>query len=219
MKVSVVIPTMNEEAAIEEVIKEIPKGYEVVVVDNSTDRTAEIAKMCGARVVKQKSKGKGRAMVLGAEKAHGEIVVFTDGDGTYPVEKIPEIVRPIVMGKADAVDGVRRFGKSMKTINKAGNHLLSFVASVLYGRTSDLLTGMRAMKREDFLGLGLKSTGFEIETEIHVRSHKAGLKTVEIPIDYKPRIGETKLNRTRDGARIMKLLITSIFNRSGSHDR
>jgi glycosyltransferase involved in cell wall biosynthesis len=210
MKVSVIVPTMDEENAIEGVIKEIPKGYEIVVVDNSTDRTAEISKRCGARVIKQKDRGKGRAMVLGAEKARGDIIVFIDGDGTYPAEKIPDLVEPIIAGRADAVNGVRIYGGSMKLANKFGNRFLSLVARLLYGRTGDLLTGMRAMKRKEFLKLGLKSAGFEVETEIHIRSSKAGLRTVEIPIEYKLRIGDTKLNRMRDGMRILRLLFGSI---------
>jgi glycosyltransferase involved in cell wall biosynthesis len=202
---------MNEEEGIEEVIKSIPRDYEILVVDNSTDKTAQIAKKAGARVVKQKDKGKGRAMVLGAQEAKGDIIVFIDGDGTYPEEDIPKFVKPIVDGEADAVDGIRQYGDIMKGSNKIGNRVLSFIASVLYGHTSDLLTGMRSMRRKDFLNLGLKSIGFEIETEIHIRSHKKRLKTVEVPISYKLRLGETKLNRVRDGSRILKLLLKSVF--------
>lgn len=213
MKVSVIIPTMNEESAIKDVISAVPHGYEVVVVDKSTDRTPEIAKKAGAKVVKQTDRGKGRAMVLGAEKAGGDIVVFVDGDGTYPMDAIPEVVRPIIDGRADAVNCPRRFGRSMRMVNKAGNRLLSFIASVLYGKTTDLLTGMRAMKRGAFLGLKLKSTGFEVETEMFVRSQRKGLKTVEVPISYKTRLGKTKLNRARDGLRILKVLLSSPFMR------
>ena len=202
---------MNEEAGIKDVIDDIPKGYEILVVDNSTDNTPKIAKKAGARIVKQKDKGKGRAMILGAEEARGDIIVFIDGDGTYPEEDIPKFVKPIIDGKADAVDGIRQYGEIMKGSNKIGNRVLSFIASVLYGRTSDLLTGMRSMKRKEFLNLGLKSIGFEIETEIHIRSHKKKLRTVEVPISYQIRLGETKLNRVRDGAKILKLLLKSVF--------
>lgn len=201
---------MDEEKGIAQVIKRIPKGYEILVIDKSKDRTPEIAKSLGARVVKQKDKGKGRAMILGAEKADGDIIVFIDGDNTYPPEKIPSMVSLIRKGDADAVNAVRNF-KNMKRSHIVGNNILSLFASVLYERTHDLLTGLRALRKDDFLSLGLKSVGFEIETEIFVRSHKKGLKTSEIPIEYHERLGEAKLNSVKDGWRIMKMLIRNLF--------
>jgi glycosyltransferase involved in cell wall biosynthesis len=209
-KVSVIIATMNEEDAISKVIKRIPKSYEIVVVDKSKDNTPEIARSLGANVIIQKDKGKGRAMILGAEKASGDIIVFIDGDNTYPPEKIPDMVKLIEQGKADAVNAVRNF-KNMKRSHVIGNKILSLVASSLHSKTSDLLTGMRAMRRSNFLDLGLKSVGFEIETEIFVRSSKKKLKTAEIPIEYHERIGEAKLNSVRDGWKILKMLLKNVF--------
>lgn len=209
--VSVIIATMNEEKAISEVIKRIPKEYEIVVVDKSTDKTPDIARSSGAHlVIKQKDKGKGRAMILGAKKAKGDIVVFVDGDNTYPPEDIPKMVKIIESGKADAVNAIRNF-KNMKSSHVWGNKILSLIASVLFERTHDLLTGMRAMKKNKFLDLGLESVGFEIETEIFVRSHAKGLKTFEIPIEYHERLGEAKLNSVKDGWKIFKMLIRNIF--------
>ena len=138
---------MNEEKAIAKVIKKIPKNYEILVVDKSSDRTPAIAKSLGARVIKQKNRGKGRAMILGAKEAKGDIIVFIDGDDTYPPKDIPKMVSLIQKGEADAVNAVRNM-KNMKRSHVLGNKVLSLIASVLYSRTHDLLTGMRAMKRE-----------------------------------------------------------------------
>jgi glycosyltransferase involved in cell wall biosynthesis len=217
LDVSVIIATMNEEKGISKVIEGIrkshelvafPNGYEILVIDKSVDRTAEIARSLGARVIIQKGRGKGKAMLIGARKALGSILVFIDGDNTYPANQIPKMVSIIQRGEADVVNAVRNFGK-MKRTHVIGNTAFSLLASVLYGRTHDLLTGMRAIKRFDFLGLGLKSIGFEIETEMFIRSCKNGLKSVEIPIDYHERLGQTKLNGIEDGWRIFKMLITN----------
>ena len=120
------------------------------------------------------------------------------------------MVSMIKEGEADAVNAVRDLN-NMKRSHVWGNRLLSLIASVLFERTHDLLTGMRAMKRDKFLNLGLESVGFEIETEIMVRSHKKRLKTVEIPIKYYERLGQAKLNSVKDGVRILKMMIKNVF--------
>lgn len=215
MKTTVIIPTKNEEESIEQVIKGISKKYEVLIVDSSTDKTAEIARKAGARVITEKKSGKGNAMVAGVKAAKGDIVVFIDGDGTYPANKIPEMVELIKNGAADVVTGSRIAGKiiDMTFMHKLGNRIFSLVASILYGKTTDLLTGLRAIKKLDFKKMNIQSTGFEIETELFIKSSKLGLKMKEIPITYTERIGDTKLSGLKDGYRILKKLISEKFKK------
>jgi glycosyltransferase involved in cell wall biosynthesis len=213
MKGTIIIPTRNEAEGIEGVIRSMPKGYEVLVVDKSEDNTAGIAKRAGARVVLQKDRGKGNAMKLGAREAKGDIIVFIDGDGTYPANRIDEMVDMVASGKCDVVNGSRLILHSMKRSHMFGNRMLSLIASLLYGHTDDLLTGMRAMKRKTYLDLGIKATGFEVETEIHIRTMKNKLKVKEIAIDYHERVGEAKLNSIKDGWRILKTMFRYLLSR------
>ena len=206
-KVSVVICTMNEESVIGKLLKEIPKGYEKIVVDKSKDKTVEIAKKAGAKVIKQRSKGKGNAMKMGVRIAKGDIIAFIDGDGTNPPKEIPKLVSLILNDKADMVIGVRIPKKgAMKLLHKFGNWVFSKMASIFYYPTKDLLSGMRVIKKTDFLNLGLESKGFEIETEIFIKSYKKGLRIREIPTSYNIRYGDSKLNAIREGLKVLKTI-------------
>jgi dolichol-phosphate mannosyltransferase len=213
IKVTLIIPTKNEAEGIAKVISEIPKGYEVLVVDKSNDNTPGIASRLGAKVIKQVGEGKGNAMRLGAELAKGKILVFLDGDATYPAKEIPRIVKPILVEKADLVLGSRFKGKihEMKPTHKIMNQFFSLIASILYRRTSDMLTGMRAIKKDCWKKLNLQAKGFEIETEIFIKACKQGLRIREVPIDYFPRLGKAKLSSLKDGYKILKTLIKGLF--------
>lgn len=213
MKTTIIIPTRNEEKGIGNVIDEIRtlrKNYEILVVDKSEDNTSKIAKKHGARVIIQKDKGKGNAMKLGVKKAKGDIVVFIDGDGTYPVKYIPEMIK--LMKKYDFVRGSRfKYLKNSGWSHLIGNTLFSLIATLLHGKTSDLLTGLYCLRKKDFEKMNLKSHGFEIETEIFIKSQKMKLKTKEIFIEYKERVGQAKLNTLKDGFRILKTLVKGIY--------
>lgn len=215
MEATIIIPTKNEEKAIARVINSIPKKFEVLVVDNSDDKTAEVAKKAGARVMKYEIPGKGSAMVAGIDAAKGSIVAFIDGDGTYPVEKLEELIDIVGKGEADIAVGSRFTGRieDMTFSHKIGNKIFSLIASLLYGKTTDLLTGMRAMKKSDFKKMQIKSRGFAVETEMFIKSKKLGLKTKEVPIIYTERIGDTKLSGFRDGLKILKTLIKWKFKK------
>ncbi len=217
--ITVVLPTMNEEKAIGPTIEAIKrcglKNYEILVVDKSKDKTPAIAKKLGARVVRQNNKGKGNAMILGAKKAKGDILIFIDADQTYDIKRIPDLVKPILKEGYDMVVGTRKLipGKNIPLLNFVGDKLLTILASLLYGRTKDLLTGFRAIKKSSFLDLDLKSEGFEIETEIFAKSHKKKLKIKEIETDYTRRAGESKLNPIKDGTRITKALFKFLWEK------
>jgi dolichol-phosphate mannosyltransferase len=181
-----------------------------MVVDKSTDNTPIICKKLGVRLIKQKNRGKGNAMKLGAKMAKSDVIVFIDGDDTYPTKVIPEMVE-IVREKNCVVNAVRIKKWESKFSHMIVNRIISLFASLLYSKTKDLLTGLRAMKKEDFERLKLKSSGFEIETEMHIKISKLKMKTFEIPIKYKERIGEKKFLIIRDTIKIITLLITSKF--------
>lgn len=210
MRVSVVIPTYREEGRVGKVVEEVKRvlsGAEVLVVDGgSEDRTVEEARSAGARVV-EVGRGKGLAMRVGAERAKGEILLFLDGDGSYPPASLPSLLSPLLSGEADMVRGSRFLGlSSFSPLRRLGNLLFSKLASLLYHPTSDLLTGMFAVRREGLLALGLRSRGFEVETELFVKAVRRGMRMREVPVSYREERG-SKLSPLRDGMRILFTLV------------
>ncbi len=210
MRVSVIIPTYREEGKIGGVVEGVKRalpGAEVLVVNGgSEDRTVEEARSHGARVLRV-GRGKGRAVRAGAERARGEILLFLDGDGSYPPAFLPSLLPPLLSGEADLVRGSRFLApSSFSPLRRLGNLLLSKLASLLYSPTSDLLTGMFAVRRKDLLALGLRSRGFEVETELFVRAVRRGMRMREVPVPYREERG-SKLSPLRDGARILLTLL------------
>lgn len=193
IKLSIIIPTLNEEEGIAKVICSIPenvmKQSETIVVDFSTDYTPIIAKRLRARVLRGKAKGKGRQMREAVKESRGEILIFLDGDGTDPPEYIPKLVKKLEDG-ADLVFGCRSM-KNFKTDDKALRNLFKvygfFMTSLFHlidlKIDGDPLAGFRAIRRKDWDRLDLKSNGFEIETEMNIKAVKKGfvIKGVAIP--------------------------------------
>ena len=210
MRISVIIPTYREEGKIGGVVEGVKRalpGAEVLVVNGgSEDRTVEEARSSGARVLRV-GRGKGLAVRAGAERARGEILLFLDGDGSYPPAFLPSLLLPLLSGEADLVRGSRFLGSSsFSPLRRLGNLLFSKLASLLYSPTSDLLTGMFAVRRKDLLALGLRSRGFEVETELFVRAVRRGMRMREVPVPYREERG-SKLSPLRDGARILLTLL------------
>lgn len=217
---TVLLPALNEEDGIGEVIDSIPvqaiadAGYSttILVVDgHSTDRTIEIAREKGAEVVFQKGRGKGFAVRSGLESLSSDCLVMMDADRTYPCDVIPTFLDLLENG-ADIVMGSRLLGHvedgSMSDLNRAGNRILSFMASRLYNRvTTDVCTGMWGFTREAVMSLRLNSSGFEIEAELFAQAAKGNLSVYEVPINYSKRKGAAKLGSLRCGLNIgLKLL-------------
>jgi hypothetical protein len=214
LKTTIIIPAKNEADNIAKVIEGVKKysffNAEIIVVDNeSRDRTSELSKEQGATVYQANISGKGEAMKIGAKKANGEILIFIDGDDSYPAESIPKLIEPILKEEKDIVYGSRFLGnlsREMGFFRKLGNKLFSLIARSIYRtKTTDLLTGFFAVKKEKFLELKLESKGFEIETEIFIKAHKLNLRRTEIPIKYFKKSG-SKLNPLIDGFKILKTL-------------
>jgi len=194
---TVIIPTRNEEKSIGRVLRKLKKlngNYEVIVVDKSTDSTPIICKKFGVKLIRQRNSGKGNAIKLGAKLAKSNFLVFIDGDDTYPVAMIPKMVEIL---------------KKENRIMICGSRLIIF--SILYSKTTDLLTGLRAIRKKDFLSMRLQSHGFEIETEMHIKAVRMNFRIVEIPITYKKRIGKKKYSLVNDTIKIVKLLLLSLF--------
>lgn len=214
MKVSVVIPTLNEEESIGEVIDSIPKKFadvEILIVDgDSKDRTVEIAKSKGAKVITEPRRGYGRAYKTGFEKAEGDIIVTLDGDTTYPAEDIPRLVEMLEKEKLDFISCDRLTTLEngvMSRKHRFGNWLLSFTTNLLFGmRIKDSQTGMWVFRKEVLKKLKLTSDGMPFSEEIKIEANRKGLRFKEVPVKYRLRKGEVKLSTWGDGWRNLKFL-------------
>ncbi len=207
MKISAVIPTINEEETIGMVIDGLRKikDVEVIVVDtDSTDNTKKIASEKGARVINQPERGYGRAYKTGLREVTGDIVVCLDGDGTYP----PEIVEPLVkILEIDEVDFIScdrmslRTSVNYTTLHYVGNSVLNKTISVLFKvRMNDSQSGMWVFKKSLYDTMGPLSDGMSFSQDIKIEAVRKG-KFMEIPVKYGVRITKPKLNTWRDGFR------------------
>lgn len=196
--VSVIIAALNEEEAIANVIRAVPNDVanEIVVVDNgSKDRTAEVARTAGARVVHEKIPGYGRAFRAGlrAISPECEIVVFLDGDGSDCPEMMDRLVEPITNGTADFVIGSRtrgtREGGSMNFHQVIAGYMVGFVLHLLYGVRSTDMGPFRAIRRDTLDSLGLREETYGWPLEMQMRAAQAGVRTLEVPVDYRRRAG------------------------------
>jgi glycosyltransferase involved in cell wall biosynthesis len=217
MKLSVVMATLNEEGAIGKVIDDIKKNsqgheLEIVVVDSSPDRTAEIAQSKGAVVIKQPKSGHGKALRAAILAASGDIIMTTDCDDTYPMDYIPKFLELIGQG-CDVVAGNRmnKMNRAMPLSNRIANTAFALIVRVLYGiRTNDVSTGMFAIKREVVHGVPWE-TNYSFPAELIIRSNLAGYKFKQIDIPYRERIGEVTLNKWRSGKSYLRCFFNYRF--------
>lgn len=191
---------MNERKGLERVFSSMPPCIdEVIIIDyKSTDGTPEFAKSKGARVIHEDSKGYGVAYKKGFEMATGEIIVTGDGDGTYPIHAVPELVAYLLDSGSDFVSGCRfplKDQRSMRIRNFVGNMIITSIAVVLFGhKVTDLLSGMWVFKREVLKHLKLVSKGWNFSEEITIEAiHRPEVRFGEYYIDYFEREGQTKL--------------------------
>src|SRR6266850_585029 len=202
LTISVVIPCYNEEDGIREALGRMPKAVdEFVVVDNNcTDRTAEVATSLGARVVAEKTPGYGAAYKAGMRAATSDLIVTLDGDGTYPPEEIPRLVDQLVDPEA------------MHLTNRLGNGVLTVAAALLFFKPiRDSQSGMWVFRRRALEKLRLTSDGMAFSEEIKLEALLRGLKFGESHIPYGARIGEVKLQKWRDGWRNLSFLVRKRF--------
>jgi dolichol-phosphate mannosyltransferase len=198
-KVSIIIPTLNEECGIVETLKQVNKldiAKEVLVVDGlSTDNTVRNAKQYGAKVIAEKRKGKGIAMATGVKNAKSNMICFLDGDGTYPPRFIPKMLE--LIENCDVVVASRLLKKegvydSINTFVHYRFFPFIFRKYLKKFKTSEPITGMRLMRKETWNKLHLRSHDFLIETEMEVKMAKNKMRVIEIPIPCIRRIGRSK---------------------------
>jgi hypothetical protein len=217
--VSVVIPCLNEEGNIEkcvtralEVLEEHEIRGEVVVADNaSDDRSAELAAAAGARVIHEPRRGYGSAYLAGFGAARGRYIVMADADLTYDFGDIPRFVERLDQGAelvmGDRMDSIQP--GAMPWLHRyVGNPVLTGILNAFF-RTgvSDAHCGMRALRRDVLPRLDLRTTGMEFASEMVIRASKEQLDIEELPIEYHPRGGESKLSSFRDGWRHLRFLL------------
>jgi glycosyltransferase involved in cell wall biosynthesis len=214
---------LNEEKGIKKVVSHMPEYVDkVVVVDNnSTDHTADVAESLGALVLHEEHRGKGNAIkhFIRWLKEHQKFdyVVMLDGDYTYnPAEK-HKVLEPLVKDEADVVMGSRLAGNlkenAMPRVNWFGNKLLTFAAQTLYWNfsMSDLCTGYWAFRAECMRNLHINANSFDLEADMYSRARKKGYRVVSVPITYGARVGNEKL-RVGHAFGILKKLIVNRFS-------
>src|SRR2546429_1605593 len=206
LSITVIIPCLNEEQGIEKVLRAMPDFVdEVVVVDNnSTDRTSEVAASLGAKVVREEVRGYGRAYKRGFTCATSDLIVTLDGDHSYPVDAISYLLEAFLHLRVDFLNASRfpvRDARAMSLKHKLGNLALSLATSVLYFRwVRDSQSGMWVFRRSILEHMQLKSDGMAFSEEIKIEALKSRhVRFREISIQYSSRLGETKLNLWRDG--------------------
>jgi dolichol-phosphate hexosyltransferase len=216
--VQVIIAALNEEEGIGRTITEVQKHLDaprILVVDGrSYDRTVEIAKNLGADIAFQDGIGKGDAIAKAIQKSDLSVgyVVITDGDYTYPAEYLPEMIRILDENPDVGMVCGNRFNgevdpQALRSIFYVGNKLLAFSHSKLNGvGLKDPLTGLRVIRAEILRDWSVKSSGFDIEVEMNRLIERRGFKTVEIPIQYRKRLGEKKL-KAKHGLSILKRIV------------
>jgi dolichol-phosphate mannosyltransferase len=198
-------------AEMKDTLGEIP----ILVVDgNSSDRTAEIAKNLGAKVIYQDGMGKGDALTKALENADHNVkyIILTDADYTYPAEYVPEMIKVLEENPlVGMVCGNRLNGdvdkKALHSVFHMGNKMLAWAHKMLNGvPLQDPLTGLRVIRAEVLQGWLMKSKGFDIEVELNHLVERRGFMIREIPISYRARLGEKKL-KVKDGVTILKRIL------------
>lgn len=219
----VLLATLNEEQGIGPTLRELryylQKPFMLVIDGRSTDRTVEIAKTLCAEIISQRGEGKGDAIATAVELARfeAEYAIMIDADYSYPAEFLPKMLRVLERNpRVGMVCGNRFNGESPKKIMHnlfyAGNRVLAFTHSLFNGvRLRDPLTGLRVIRWDLLEGWRPKSAGFDIEIELNNHIERQGYRIVEIPISYRPRLGEKKL-KVRHGITIFKrIVLESIY--------
>jgi glycosyltransferase involved in cell wall biosynthesis len=208
VQIAVVIPALDEEHAIGQVLREIDRGLvqQVLVGDNdSRDRTAEIATQLGAQVVTVPDRGYGAACAgaLSALSPEIQIVVFVDADGSDDLSEMPTLIDPIARGEADLVIGSRVLGVAdpgaLTLQQRAGNWIATRLIRGLYGHRYTDLGPFRAIRRSVLDDIGMRDRRYGWTAEMQIRALQIGARVKEVPVRYRQRIGRSKISGTFTG--------------------
>jgi len=217
--IAVIIPCYNEEVAIADVVKgfrlALPNAKIYVYDNNSSDRTAEVAAQAGAIVGFEPFAGKGNVMRRMFSDIDADVYVLVDGDDTYDSSAAPGMVRLLLDGQLDMVNGVRvsEIKEAYRFGHRFGNVMLTQMVATTFGRQfTDMLSGYRIFSRRFVKSFPALAKGFEIETELTVHALELRMKTAEVSTRYKerPKGSVSKLNTVRDGIRILRTIGTLI---------
>jgi hypothetical protein len=218
--ITVIIPCLNEEQGVEQVLRAMPEFVdEVIVVDNaSTDRTSMVAASLGAKVVREDVRGYGRAYKRGFVGATGDLIVTLDGDQSYPVDALSYLIEAFLHLEVDFLNASRlpvRDPRAMSFKNKFGGLVLSLIMSVLFFRwVRDSQSGMWVFRRSILKDMKLESDGMAFSEEIKIEAlRNPSIRFGEISIMYSSRLGESKLNPWRDGFENVLFLLKKRFFR------
>lgn len=220
-RIALVIPALDEERALAKVLDELPRSWfaRVIVVDNgSRDSTAAVARARGAEVVSEPRRGYGRACLagLGALDGAADIVLFMDADASDVPAEAPQLLEPILRGEADLVIGSRRLGRAapgaLAAHQRWGNRLVVGLIRLLFGFRYTDLGPFRAIRRASLAALCMRDPDFGWTVEMQVKAGRRGLRVREVPVSYRPRLGQSKISGTvsgslRAGAKILWTLL------------
>ena len=222
LKISVVIPTLNEEETLAEIIEGCkPYADEIIVVDgHSQDRTREVAESLGVKVILDNRKGKGAALRLSVDFVSGDIIVFIDADGSHDPKDIPKLVEPILKGEADHVSGSRLIGGSSELhggfdecFRLMGSSFITACINWRFKvRLSESQNGFRAIKTDIIKQLGLKENITTIEQEMIMKTLKKGFQMAEVPShEYERKKGYSKISLRKVWFRYVYSLVKYLF--------
>jgi glycosyltransferase involved in cell wall biosynthesis len=215
-QVAVLVPCLNEAAAIGKVIADfrtvLPDALIFVYDNGSTDRTIEIAQAAGAIVRQEPLKGKGNVMRRMFADIEADIYILVDGDDTYDAPSAPALIEQLIRNNLDMVNGARAESSQLayRAGHRLGNRLLTSLVAWFFGaRISDMLSGYRVMSRRFIKSFPALASGFEIETELTVHALQLNLPIAEVPTPYRerPPASSSKLRTIPDGIRIMRLIM------------
>ena len=218
--IAALVPCYNEAVTIAKVCddfkKFLPEATVYVYDNNSSDNTAEIAREHGAVVKLEPRQGKGNVVRQMLRDINADCYVMVDGDDTYPIEQVRDVIAPILNDEADHVVGDRLSNGTYAAENKRaghgfGNDLVRWLIKVLYGfEYMDVMTGYRAFNREFAKTLPVLSPGFEIETELSIHAVDKNWRIAQVPIDYRdrPEGSESKLDTVSDGVKVLRMIFS-----------
>lgn len=229
MRVSLIIPALNEAECLGRLLAELPAGLvqELIVVDNgSTDDTAGVARQAGALVVTEPRRGYGAACAAGVAVASGDVIVFMDGDGSFIPTELALLLRPFLDDEADLVLGTRMGNTlvtgAMPAHQAFGNRLVARMIRMLYGVTLSDLGPFRAVRRELLDSLNMREHTYGWPVEMMVKAARRHARIVELPVSYRPRFaGQSKVGGTLRGTllagyRILNVTLRYAFGRTKS---
>jgi glycosyltransferase involved in cell wall biosynthesis len=208
MRVSLIIPALNEAECLGRLLAEVPVHllHQVIVVDNgSSDNTAKVARSGGSLVIAEPRRGYGFACAAGVAAADGDVLAFMDGDGSFVPGELPDLLAPLAEGRADLVLGSRELKDpkqvAMPPHQRFGNRLFAWLLRRRFGLTLTDLGPYRAIRRELLLELNMRERTYGWPLEMIVKTARQRRQIAEVPVTYRPRFaGQSKVGGTLRGS-------------------